>query len=181
MWLKEYENPHYWDTRTPKWQGLPRFANLYMDLNANKIRSFLRRQLGEVLDIGCGDGGFLAYANVGIDFSKGMLQKARRRYDGKDLVLASALYLPFQDGTFDFAFMVSVLLHIHSSKRRKAKREAFRVAKEFCNIDDYAHKITVFPRLYLRLKRLGLKPNILVAFLSLPVSFLVDRLKRWTP
>lgn len=178
MWLKEYEKPSYWDTRTCKWLGLPRFINFYLDLTNNKIRSFLSKQHGRILDIGCGNGDFLNYADVGIDFSKRKLLEAKRKYRGKSLVLASATHLPFRDKIFDLSFMVSVLLHIHPEKREQTRLEAFRTANHFHNMDDVAEKISVFPTVYYKLRSLHLKPNLFVAFLALLFVFPIDRIRR---
>lgn len=178
MWLKEYEKPSYWDTRTCKWLGLPRFANFYLDLNNNKVRSFLCKQHGRILDIGCGDGSFLSYADVGIDFSKRKLLEAKRKHRRKSLVLASATHLPFRNNVFDFSFMVSVLLHIHPNKREKTRLEALRTASHFHNMDDVAEKVSVFPTFYHKLRSIHLKPKLFVAFLSLLFSFPIDRIRR---
>ena len=56
------------------------------------------------MDLGCGNGRFLAYADLGVDFSKAMLKRAKRT--GKQVILASILHLPFRDKSFDTAFMV---------------------------------------------------------------------------
>ena len=79
---------------------MPKFFLLYQDLNDKKLRVFLRKLKGKILDAGCGDGRFIAYADVGVDFSKGMLKKARSRYRYKDFVrrLRKSLELLFALG-----------------------------------------------------------------------------------
>jgi SAM-dependent methyltransferase len=51
---------------------------LYQDLNDKKLRVFLKKLRGKVLDAGCGDGRFIEYADVGVDFSRGMLNRAKK-------------------------------------------------------------------------------------------------------
>lgn len=177
-WIEEYEKPSYWDTRTCKWLGLPSFANFYLDLNNNKIRAFLNNQRGRILDIGCGDGDFLSHADVGLDFSKRKLLEARRKHRRKSLVLADATHLPFRDNVFDLSFMVSVLLHIHPSKREKTKLEALRTASHFQNMDDVAKRVSIFPIFYYKFRSIHLKPKFIVAFLALLLSFPIDRIRR---
>ena len=176
--LREYEKPSYWDARTCKWLGVSRFVNFYLNLTNNKIRGFLRKQSGRILDIGCGDGDFLDYADVGIDFSKRKLLEAKRKYREKSLVRASASHLPFRDKMFNLSFMVSVMLHIHPNKHEQTRLEAFRTANRFYNMDDFAKKVSVFPTFYQKLRSMHLKPNLFVAFLTLLFAFPIDRIRR---
>jgi len=127
-WVSEYLNPEYWDTRTSLYLGLPALFRLYQDLNDKKLRMFLRKLNGKILDAGCGDGRFMAYADVGVDFSKGMIKRAKHRYHNRHFVCASILYLPFKDKAFSNAFTVDVLSHIHPKRREEAVNELSRVA-----------------------------------------------------
>jgi hypothetical protein len=54
-WNPEYPNPDHWDARTPLYLGMPKFFVLYQDLNDRKLRVFLKRLKGKILDAGCGD------------------------------------------------------------------------------------------------------------------------------
>jgi ubiquinone/menaquinone biosynthesis C-methylase UbiE len=110
---------------------MPKFFLMYQNLNDKKMREFLRRLKGRVLDAGCGEGRFIAYADVGVDFSRGMLKRAGRRHKGKELIRASILYLPFRNKAFSAAFSVDVLLHISPEKRIRALKEMERVAGNF--------------------------------------------------
>jgi len=177
FWL-EYADRHYWDARTSRWAGMPRLVNFYLDLLENDIRSFLSKQHGKILDIGCGDGRFLAYADVGVDFSQGMLKRAKQKNPSKSLVLASATHLPFRDGVFDLSFMVTVLLHIHPNKRNATRLEAFRAAKKFYNFDSIKGKIRIswFTKIFLKLNKQGLGPTPLAALVSLFISFPIERI-----
>jgi SAM-dependent methyltransferase len=61
---------------------------------------------------------------TGIDPSPEMLERARRKLPGADLRLAIAEELPFADGSFEGATMVSVVHHV---ERSRALPEARRV------------------------------------------------------
>ena len=90
---------------------------------------------GDLLDIGCGSGRFLAHAAgaprigrcVGLDISAGMLAAAAAR--GFDrLVHGSGNHLPFADGVFDAA--VSTFGSLQYVERPRAYREIARVLRD---------------------------------------------------
>jgi len=87
-------------------------------LSARILKCFRRAPGGRVLDLGCGNGKSfpLFYDSgaglVGVDFSLGMLRKARRLHEGKldaRLVRGDIEMLPFRDGAFDLVFSTGVL------------------------------------------------------------------------
>lgn len=80
-----------------------------------------------VLDVGCGNGTFMAAfsragASVkGLEVNPVLVQIAQETF-GKEGVVAEALLydgavFPFQDGSFDYAFSVSVLEHVTDPKQ----------------------------------------------------------------
>ena len=83
-----------------------------------------------LLEIGCGTGHFAAalaergFEVAGVDPAGAMLARARERVP---VVQADGLRLPFADGTFDGAFLVSVLGFV--SDPAALLREARRVAR----------------------------------------------------
>lgn len=95
---------------------------------------------GRGLDIGCGQGWYLAslaqhgYAMTGCDLTAGQIEGARA-YCGTagiaaDLQVASAEALPFADDSFDFAYTINVLHHITDPATfYAALREIVRVLK----------------------------------------------------
>ena len=96
QWLSEYDKPKYWSTFSPIYfQTIPFLFGFYFNLNDNKLRNFLKKQKGKTLDLGCGNGRFLDYADIGVDFSREMLKRAKRTK--KQVILASILNLPFKD------------------------------------------------------------------------------------
>jgi ubiquinone/menaquinone biosynthesis C-methylase UbiE len=122
--------------------AIPFLFKFYFNLNDNKVRKFLKKQKGTIVDLGCGNGRFLAHADLGVDFSKGMLNWARRK--NKPLVLASILHLSFPDRSFDTAFMADASMIIKPSDRKEAYIEAKRVAKSFFDFLDEDRTVMPF-------------------------------------
>lgn len=172
-WIPGYSDPHYWDKRTPLTLGMPKIVNFYINLNDNKIRVFLRTQKGRILDAGCGNGRFLGYADVGVDFSKGMLCKAKRAE--RSLVQASILKLPFRESLFSVAFSVDMLLHVKSSERKIATTELQRVAKKVYTF--LSEHRTVFPLICDLLLNSPFKPKRLIPYFALLLAFPFDRIR----
>jgi ubiquinone/menaquinone biosynthesis C-methylase UbiE len=112
---------HFSQTRTKIWE---------------EIESFLRKNISKedkVLDIGCGDGRFCkTFENyTGVDFSKELVDKAKKKYPGKNFLKADALSLPFSNGSFDKVFSIAVFHHIPSRNFRiRFLKEAKRVLKK---------------------------------------------------
>lgn len=174
-WNPEYPKPSNWDARTPLHLGMPKFFHLYQDLNDKKVRVFLSKLNGRILDAGCGDGRFMAYADVGVDFSKGMLQKAKSRHRDRNFVRASILHLPFKNKAFSAAFTVDVLLHIQPDKREHAAKELNRVANECYNF--LGEHRTIVPFILEALKTIPLKwAWLIVPYIAVFLAFPFDRL-----
>lgn len=174
-WNPEYPNPESWDTRTPLHLGMPKFFLLYQGLNDKKLRVFLKKLKGKILDVGCGDGRFIAYADVGVDFSKGMLKRARSRYRYRNFVRASISHLPFKDKAFSAAFTVDVLLHIQPDKRKDAVRELDRVADDSYNF--LGEHRTIIPYIFEPLRIFPLKRLwLVIPYIAVFFAFPFDRL-----
>jgi len=173
-WLSEYDKPNYWSNFSPIYfQSLPFIFGFYFNLNDNKLRKFLKSQKGKTVDLGCGNGRFLAYADLGVDFSKEMLKRAKRT--GKDVVLASILNLPFKDKSFDMAFMADTSIIIKPDERRDAYKEAKRVTKNF--YDFLAEDRTFLPFTLSIFLGMSL-PVRFTAYLALFFALIVDRFRK---
>jgi ubiquinone/menaquinone biosynthesis C-methylase UbiE len=95
---------------------------------------------GKLLNIGCGHGpDFIPFQGkfelYGIDFSMEMVKLAGKyaeKFDFMvDLLVADAQYLPYRDGTFDYAIAVASYHHVKGKKNRlQAFRELHRVLKK---------------------------------------------------
>jgi SAM-dependent methyltransferase len=80
-----------------------------------------------ILEVGCGNGEYLALVNaIGMDVSLGMLAAARRRTRGP-LVCGDAERLPFSESAFDAVLAPHMLYHV--SNRRAAVQELRRVLR----------------------------------------------------
>jgi len=98
-----------------------------------------RWQKGSLLNLGCAHGpDFLPFRQnfdlYGVDFSTQMLKHARkysRKFDFTvNLTLADVSYLPYLDGTFDWAVSVATYHHIKGKRERlKTLEELRRVLK----------------------------------------------------
>src|SRR6476646_7498739 len=78
-----------------------------------------------ILDVGCGNGSYLALVEAtGLDVSMGMLTTARERAIGP-LLCGDVQNLPFPAGSFDVAFAPHMLYRVDD--RRAAARELRRV------------------------------------------------------
>jgi len=176
-WDLQYPNAEYWDTRTPLHLGMPRFFLLYQDLNDKKLRVFLNKLKGKILDGGCGDGRFTGYADVGADFSKGMLKRAKNHQGGRNFVRASILHLPFKDKAFSTTFTVDVLLHIPPERRKDALKEINRVSESYYNF--LAEHRTITPFIFELLRPLPAKPFWwVIPYIAVFFAFPFDRVRK---
>ena len=91
-----------------------------------------------LLEVGCG-GGLLAIEMarrgrrvLGIDVSARIVEKARHRADaasGLTLAISSGTQIPASDSSFDFAYSVEVIEHLHAEDVSAHLREVYRVLK----------------------------------------------------
>jgi ubiquinone/menaquinone biosynthesis C-methylase UbiE len=97
-------------------------------LNAARVEAGTR-----VLDVATGPGYVAAAAvqrgavAVGVDFSSGMVERAKHRYPGVDYIEGNAEELEFDDGSFDAVVMNFGLLHL--GRPDAALAEAYRVLR----------------------------------------------------
>ncbi len=101
-----------------------------------KTINFLKKQKGNILDLGCGSGRNFTKVNgklYGVDFSRKMLEfaKPKAKKLNVKLVKAKAEKLPFQNNFFDSAIFLASLHCIETKeKRQKAISELYRVLKK---------------------------------------------------
>jgi ubiquinone/menaquinone biosynthesis C-methylase UbiE len=145
------------DTR----EGYDRWSEIY-DLDGNPLIALEEKHFPEILggvrglrvaDIGCGTGRHasrLAASGahvIAIDFSTGMLRKAREKYRGDYLNLAVAdiaRTLPLRDGAFDRVICCLVLDHIDDV------RSLFAELKRICRKDGVIAISAMHPAMMLR-------------------------------
>ncbi|MEM2875642.1 MAG: class I SAM-dependent methyltransferase [Candidatus Bathyarchaeia archaeon] len=116
------------------------YDNVYGEEQLLKISVVIREACledrGAVLDVGCGTGLLFDFVApkadflVGLDFSRKILEKAKKRekgYHNVHLVRADADHLPFREGVFDRIFSITLLQNIPDPE--KLLREILRVSK----------------------------------------------------
>ena len=106
-----------------------------------------------VLDVGCGTGANLSVLTqhfgctpAGVDSSEGMLAEARQKLPDADLRLGVAEQLPFDDASFDAAWMSLV---VHLLDRPRAFAEARRVLVEGGHLIVVTPDADSFPRAWM--------------------------------
>jgi ubiquinone/menaquinone biosynthesis C-methylase UbiE len=88
---------------------------------------------GRILDVGCGTGLFLRMyeerggCGIGIDLSREMIRKARKRCESSEFFVGNAEILPFREGSFDAVCSLMAFSYV----RRPAHllSEVFRVLR----------------------------------------------------
>ena len=94
-----------------------RFNNSYGKYIDSQERSFLnaflpKKTSKKILDLGCGTGRFLDYANFGVDISPNMIAIAKSKFPDKEIKEGSVSDIPFQDSFFDTVFSMHVIMHL---------------------------------------------------------------------
>lgn len=78
------------------------------------LNSFLPKTSSEkILDLGCGTGRFLDFANFGVDISPNMIEVAKTKFPDKEIKEGSVSSIPFQDDFFDAVFSLHVIMHLN--------------------------------------------------------------------
>lgn len=93
-----------------------RFNNSYGQYLDQQERAFLKRILSKTapthcMDIGCGTGRLLDYADYGVDFSPEMLKVAREKYPHKILLEGSLTEIPIENHQLDVIYSFHVIMH----------------------------------------------------------------------
>ncbi len=104
------------------------FLKSHKKLLATSINQLLA---GTLLDVGCGHGALVPFANkhqyTGIDCSTKMIEVAKKKNPNAAFLLADACNLPFQNCVFDYIVFSHVLSTI--PQYELALKEAMRVLK----------------------------------------------------
>jgi demethylmenaquinone methyltransferase/2-methoxy-6-polyprenyl-1,4-benzoquinol methylase len=109
---------------------------------------------GSALDVACGSGRLTAELArrapggrvVGVDFSPGMLARARADNPGLEFVEGDALNLPFADGEFDVSTIAFGLRNLADPRRGLA--EMARVSRRMVVLEFVKPPATLFGALY---------------------------------
>ena len=133
---RDYIAQQYGDDRNlAARQSIYAFQSPRLNLHASSID--LAQLAGDesVLDVGCGNGRYLAELRTrghrgfvcGADLSDGMLRSARPAAGADPLLVSDAQSLPFASESFDVALMMHMLYHVPD--RPKALAEIRRVVR----------------------------------------------------
>jgi len=111
-----------------------RFNNSYGQYLHLQERQILVRSLGHfskkmILDMGCGTGRFLDFAENGVDFSEGMLREAKEKFPKHNLALSDISKMPFNEGSIKAVYSLHVFMHLDLNTIQKTIQEAHRVLK----------------------------------------------------
>jgi len=119
-----------WNKIAPEWHE-------YKQIPAEHTINFLKKQKGNVLDLGSGSGRHLAKIKTGkmylVDFSKEMIglakKKAKKLKIPAEFEIADLIKLPYENNFFDSAIAISSIHCIPKKNQLKAVKELLRVLK----------------------------------------------------
>jgi ubiquinone/menaquinone biosynthesis C-methylase UbiE len=111
-----------------------RFNNSYGQYLHFQERQILVQRLGHIpknsiLDMGCGTGRFLDFAENGVDFSKGMLGEAQEKFPNHKLTVSDISKMPFENESFEAVYSLHVFMHLDLGTIEKTIQEAHRILK----------------------------------------------------
>jgi len=116
------------------WNKIGKDWTAFREKRIKDVENFLKKQKGKILDLGCGSGRHFIKNNYlefyGVDFSEEMLKFAKEKKIAKELKVASADEIPYENNFFDAGIFIATLHCIsEAEKREKALKEFFRVLK----------------------------------------------------
>ncbi len=110
-----------------------RFGNSYGRFIDDLERDILKRLLEQqpnrssTLEVACGTGRFLEFADVGCDISPQMLSVAQQKYPNKTLLEASCDAIPLPDGAQDCIYAFHLLMHLNATILKRWSTEMHRL------------------------------------------------------
>lgn len=91
-----------------------------------------------ILEVGANIGVQLAYLQemgfeklYGVDINREAIETSKANLKGIDIILASALDLPFKENCFDLVFTSGVLIHISPDNIKSSMKELVRCSKKY--------------------------------------------------
>jgi ubiquinone/menaquinone biosynthesis C-methylase UbiE len=113
--IEEIKN--YYDDLAPNYDT-NRFENSYGKYINIQERKFLTSILPldknkKILDLGCGTGRFLEFANYGVDISPKMIEIAKTKFPKKVIIEGSVSSIPFPENHFDVIYSLHVIMHLN--------------------------------------------------------------------
>lgn len=110
-----------------------RFENTYGKFIDKQERNILNQLLTNskemILDLACGSGRLLNYANYGVDASSKMIEISKQKFQNKGIYLADADKTQFEANTFDTIISFHFFMHLNQNKVDKILEECYRILK----------------------------------------------------
>jgi len=94
------------------------------------LEKYLNSELSQNLDLGCGTGRFLKYANYGRDISSEMITISQNKYPNKNIAVCDAEHLDFKKDSLDNIYSFHVFMHLAMNDVSQIISEAHRVLKK---------------------------------------------------
>jgi ubiquinone/menaquinone biosynthesis C-methylase UbiE len=112
-----------------------RFSNSYGQYIHRQENEIILKYLDEKetefnLDLACGTGRFLKFADYGIDISKEMVEISKKKYPQKKISIEDAENLSFHNSFFDNIISFHLFMHLNISCMRNILHEVNRVLKK---------------------------------------------------
>ncbi|WP_124980973.1 class I SAM-dependent DNA methyltransferase [Nonlabens xiamenensis] len=111
-----------------------RFSNTYGAYVHQQEIGLLDKYVGKEnaahhVDLGCGTGRFLAYADTGVDPSQEMLKIAKAKHPDKILLCAKGNHTTLAQESYDKIYSLHVMMHLHQEEMLPILIEAHRLLK----------------------------------------------------
>lgn len=112
-----------------------RFGNTYGTYINQQERRILNKILKgtpskNVLDLGCGTGRFLDFADYGVDVSTEMIRVAKAKFPTKQIFKESAANTHFDNVSFDVVISFHVFMHLEKTTMISILNEAHRILRK---------------------------------------------------
>ena len=112
-----------------------RFNNSYGQFIHQQENNILHHYLNHYetainLDLACGTGRFLKYADYGIDISENMVDIAKQKYPHKNISVEDAESLPFQNAYFNNVIALHLFMHLNLDVQKHILAQVHRVLKK---------------------------------------------------
>lgn len=110
---------------------IDRFANSYGQYIHRQEDDFLKKHLSSIitLNLGCGTGRFMEYADYGLDISNDMIIEALIKFPNKLFFVDDADKTNFENNFFNNIFCLHVFMHLPKDKALSVIKESYRILK----------------------------------------------------
>ncbi len=112
-----------------------RFENSYGKYIDFQERTFLKSILpatenNKILDLGCGTGRFLNFANYGIDISPKMVEIAKLKFPEKEIIESSVSSISYPENYFNYIYSLHVIMHLDKETTKIFLDETYEKLKK---------------------------------------------------